>query len=48
MSQLCPPHTVGKLLNYLLQRVQSGNLPNDKETLLAALQKYLSKQQEDL
>lgn len=48
ISQLCPPHTVGKLLNYLLQRVQSGNLPNDKETLLAALQKYLSKQQEDL
>lgn len=39
---------MGRLLNYLLQRVQSGNLSNERETLLGALRKYLDKQQEDL
>lgn len=43
ITQICPHHSVGQLLNYLLQRVQSGNLANNKETLLAALHKYLNK-----
>ena len=47
--QVFPQHKdTGKLLHYLLQRVQSGNLINDKDTLLTALRKYLDKQQEDL
>ena len=34
---------IKNMLTYLLSRVQSGNLPNDKAALLAAARKYLTK-----
>jgi tRNA nucleotidyltransferase/poly(A) polymerase len=37
---LIPQTEIKNALPYLLERVQSGNLPNEKEALLAAIQKY--------
>lgn len=48
LLQLYPKADLKYLLNYLLQRVQSGNLANDKNELLTAVQKYLQKRQEQL
>lgn len=43
LLEIIPQEQIKTALPYLLERVQSGNLPNEKATLLAALQKHLSK-----
>lgn len=42
---LIPQEQIKTMLNYLLERVQSGNLPNDKDALLQAVQKNIQRQQ---
>ncbi|MBQ3365110.1 MAG: CCA tRNA nucleotidyltransferase [Acidaminococcaceae bacterium] len=41
--QVLPPLTVGDAMKYLLARVQSGSVPNEKDALLQALGKKLEK-----
>ena len=41
--QVLPPLTVGEAMKYLLARVQSGSIPNEKGALLQALEKKLGK-----
>lgn len=43
---LIPQTKIKDMLAYLLERVQSGNLPNEKYSLLAAVKKNLSRQQD--
>ena len=38
-----PPFTVGDAMKYLLARVQSGSIPNERGALLQALAKKLEK-----
>ena len=40
LLQIIPQHEIKNILSYLLQRVQSGNLPNEKNALLTAVHKY--------
>ena len=40
---LIPQTEIKNALSYLLERVQSGNLPNEKEALLTAIQKHLQR-----
>lgn len=41
--QVLPPLTVGDAMKYLLDRVQSGSIPNERGALLLALEKKLEK-----
>ena len=41
--QVLPPLTVGDAMKYLLARVQSGSVPNERDALLQALGKKLEK-----
>jgi hypothetical protein len=41
--QVLPPLTVGDAMKYLLARVQSGSVPNERGALLQALGKKLEK-----
>lgn len=41
--QVLPPLTVGDAMKYLLDRVQSGSIPNERGALLQALEKKLEK-----
>ncbi len=43
LLEIIPQMQIKNALAYLLERVQSGNLPNEKEALLAAMQKHLQK-----
>ena len=43
LLEIIPQGQIKNALAYLLERVQSGNLPNEKEALLAAMQKHLQK-----
>lgn len=45
LLELIPQGQIKNFLAYLLERVQSGNLPNEKETLLSAVKKSFEKQQ---
>ena len=40
LLQIIPQHEIKNILSYLLERVQSGNLPNEKEALLTAVHKH--------
>ena len=40
LLQIIPQHEIKNILFYLLERVQSGNLPNEKESLLTAVHKH--------
>lgn len=40
LLQIIPQHEIKNILSYLLERVQSGNLPNEKNALLTAVHKY--------
>ena len=44
LLSLIPQTEIKNALPYLLERVQSGNLPNEKEALLSAMQKHLQRQ----
>lgn len=43
LLEIIPQMQIKNALAYLLERVQSGNLPNEKEALLVAIQKHLQK-----
>jgi hypothetical protein len=43
LLEIIPKEQIKNALSYLLERVQSGNLPNEKEALLTAMQKHLQK-----
>ena len=43
LLEIIPQAQIKNALPYLLERVQSGNLPNEKEALLSALRKNLAK-----
>ena len=43
LLQIIPQHEIKNILTYLLERVQSGNLPNEKEALLTAVHKHLKR-----
>jgi hypothetical protein len=43
LLEIIPKEQIKNALSYLLERVQSGNLPNEKEVLLTAMQKHLQK-----
>ena len=43
LLEIIPQAQIKNALSYLLERVQSGNLANEKEALLSALKKNLSK-----
>lgn len=43
LLQIIPQHEIKNILSYLLERVQSGNLPNEKEALLTAVHKHLKR-----
>ena len=43
MLQIISQHEIKNILTYLLERVQSGNLPNEKEALLTAIHKHLKR-----
>ena len=42
---LVPKNTIKETFAYLIERVQSGNLPNEHDALLAALKKKLARQE---
>ena len=42
---LVPKNTIKETFAYLINRVQSGNLPNEHDALLAALKKKLARQE---
>lgn len=46
LLQLVPKEKIKDTLAYLLERVQSGNLPNEQEELLHAVAKYSKRHQE--
>ena len=46
LLSLIPQAKIKDTLAYLLDRVQSGNLPNEQEALLAAVKKYIKRHQE--
>lgn len=48
LLQIVQQSQLKDLLPYLLERVQSGNLPNEKEALLTAVRKNLAKQEASL
>ena len=43
LLEFIPKADIKKILFYLLERVQSGNLPNEKEALLTAVHKHLKR-----
>lgn len=43
LRELIPHAEIKNILTYLLERVQSGNLPNEKEALLTAVHKHLKR-----
>lgn len=43
LLELIPHAEIKNILTYLLERVQSGNLPNEKEALLTAVHKHLKR-----
>ena len=43
LLELIPQAEIKNILSYLLERVQSGNLPNEKEALLTAVHKHLKR-----
>ena len=43
LLELMPQAEIKNILTYLLERVQSGNLPNEKEALLTAVHKHLKR-----
>ena len=43
LLELVPQAEIKNILSYLLERVQSGNLPNEKEALLTAVHKHLKR-----
>ena len=43
LLEIIPREQIKNALAYLLERVQSGNLPNEKAALLLAIQKHLQK-----
>ena len=43
LLEIISKEQIKNALSYLLERVQSGNLPNEKEGLLTAMQKHLQK-----
>ena len=45
LLELIPQGQIKNFLAYLLERAQSGNLPNEKEALLSAVKKSFEKQQ---
>ena len=42
---LLPQEQLKNAFSYLLERVQSGNLPNDRDALLAAVRKNIKRRQ---
>ena len=42
-AQALPSLTVGEAMKYLLARVQSGSIPNERDALLQALKRKLEK-----
>ena len=44
LLSLIPQTEIKNALPYLLGRVQNGNLPNEKDALLSAMQKHLQRQ----
>ena len=45
LLELVPKNTIKETFAYLVERVQSGNLPNEHDALLAALKKKLARQE---
>lgn len=45
LLELVPKNTIKETFAYLIERVQSGNLPNEHDALLAALKKKLARQE---
>ena len=43
LLQIVSKPEIKNILSYLLERVQSGNLPNEKEALLTAVHKHLKR-----